>query len=41
MEGVEGLRKQEKELIDMDNRVVIAGGKGVDGDGRGYGGDQW
>ena len=27
--GVEGLGKKEKELMDMDNSVVIAGGRGV------------
>ena len=28
-EGVEGLSKKEKGLMDMDNSVVIAGGEGV------------
>ena len=27
--AVEVLSKMEKELMDMDNRVVIAGGRGV------------
>ena len=30
-EGVEGLRKKEKGLMDMDNSVVIAGGREVKG----------
>ena len=29
--GVEGLRKKEKGLMDMDNRVVIAGERGYKG----------
>ena len=28
-EGVEGLSKKEKGLMDMDNSVVIIGGNGV------------
>ena len=39
--GLEGLSKKDKELTDMDNSVVIAGGRGVGGDGRGYRGDKW
>ena len=27
--GVEGLSKKEKGLMDMDNNVVIAGGRGI------------
>ena len=30
-EGVEGLSKKEKGLMDMDNSVVIAGGRGYKG----------
>ena len=29
---MEGLSKKEKGLMDMDNSVVIAGGRGVKGD---------
>ena len=29
--GVEGLSKKEKGLMDMDNSVVIAGGRGSKG----------
>ena len=29
---VEGLRKKEKRFMDMDNSVVIAGVRGVEGD---------
>ena len=29
--GVEGLSKKEKGLMDMDNSVVIAGGRGYKG----------
>ena len=35
--GVEGLNKKEKGLMDMDNRVVIAGGettRGLNGNGK-------
>ena len=28
-EGVEGLSKKEKRFMDMDNSVMIPGGKGV------------
>ena len=28
-DGVDGLNKKEKNLMDMDNSVVIAGGRGV------------
>ena len=28
-DGVDGLNKKEKDLMDMDNSVVIAGGRGV------------
>ena len=31
-EGVEGLSKKEKGLMDMDNSVVIAGGRGAQWD---------
>ena len=34
-EGVEGMSKKEKGLMDMDNSVVIAGGR------RGYKGTTW
>lgn len=40
--GAEGLSKKEKEFMDKDNSLGIAGcgGRGkVDGDGRGYRGD--
>ena len=30
-EGVEGLSKKQKGLMDMDNSVVIAGGGGIRG----------
>ena len=31
VKGVEGLSKKEKGLMNMDNSVVVAGGKGVNG----------
>lgn len=34
--GVEGLKKKEKELMDMDDSVVIVGENTVGGSGRGH-----
>ena len=37
---MEGSSKKEKELVDTDNSVVIAGVRGVDWGGRGCRGDK-
>ena len=41
VEGLSKKKTKEKELINTDNSVVIVGGEGVGGGGRGNTGDKW
>lgn len=39
--GILQKRKKEKELMDMENSVVVVGDRDVSGGGRGYRWDKW